>query len=143
MPNTKKRHLPRHLLAILAVIIWSGNFIVSRGVSKQIGPVSLAFYRWFTATLIIAPFAWKKYREEKELVRVNWKYLCWVSLTGITLIQYLCVCSGTLYHSHQSCIDRNHILSHFCYHSCSDLFKREIKQVPYCRNDHLYAVLFC
>ncbi|MES2332925.1 MAG: DMT family transporter [Bacteroidota bacterium] len=73
------------LLAILAVIIWSGNFIISRGVSTQIGPVSLAFYRWLTATVIIAPFAWKTYREEKELVRANWKYLCWVSLTGITI----------------------------------------------------------
>ncbi|MEO8172263.1 MAG: DMT family transporter [Sediminibacterium sp.] len=72
-------------LAILAVIIWSGNFIVSKGVSTQIGPVSLAFYRWFTATVIIAPFAWKKYRQEKELVRINWKNLFWTALTGITL----------------------------------------------------------
>jgi len=72
-------------LAIFAVIIWSGNFIISRGVSTQIGPVSLAFYRWFTATIIIAPFAWKRYREEKEIIRVNWKNLFWTSLTGITI----------------------------------------------------------
>ncbi|MDB5209637.1 MAG: family transporter [Sediminibacterium sp.] len=86
MPNdSKKDSYLGILLAILAVIIWSGNFIISRGVSAQIGPVSLAFYRWLMATIIIAPFAWKTYREEKELVRVNWKYLCWVSLTGITI----------------------------------------------------------
>lgn len=72
-------------LAILATIIWSGNFIVSRGVSKQIGPVSLAFYRWLTATMIIAPFAWKSFRQEKQIVIRNWKYLGWVALTGITI----------------------------------------------------------
>jgi drug/metabolite transporter (DMT)-like permease len=72
-------------LATLAAIIWSGNFIISRGVNKQIGPVSLAFYRWFTATLLIAPFAWKKFVAEKQVVKANWKYLFWVSLTGITL----------------------------------------------------------
>ncbi|MES2004277.1 MAG: DMT family transporter [Bacteroidota bacterium] len=73
------------LLAVVATIIWSGNFIISRGVSKQIGPISLAFYRWFAASLIIAPFAWKKFVAEKEIIKTNWKYLFWVSLTGITL----------------------------------------------------------
>ena len=72
-------------LATLAAIIWSGNFIISRGVNKEIGPISLAFYRWLTATVLIAPFAWKKLVAEKELVKTNWKYLFWVSLTGITL----------------------------------------------------------
>lgn len=72
-------------LAVLATIIWSGNFIISRGVNKQIGPVSLAFYRWLTATLLIAPLAWKNFTAEKKIVKANWKYLFWVSLTGITL----------------------------------------------------------
>jgi len=46
-------------LAVLATLIWSGNFIIARGVIKTIQPVTLAFYRWLTATIIIAPFAWK------------------------------------------------------------------------------------
>ena len=73
------------LLAVVATIIWSGNFIISRGVSNQIGPFSLAFFRWLMATLIIAPFAWKKFKLEKQQVKTNWKYLFWVSLCGITL----------------------------------------------------------
>ena len=72
-------------LAIFATVVWSGNFIISRGVNQQIGPVSLAFYRWLMATVIISPFAWKKYIAEKKLVRANWKYLAWVSLSGIAL----------------------------------------------------------
>jgi drug/metabolite transporter (DMT)-like permease len=80
--------------AVLAVIIWSGNFIVSRGVSKQIGPVSLAFYRWLTATILIAPFAWQKCKAEKTIIRINWKYLGWVSLTGIALFNTFVYVAG-------------------------------------------------
>jgi drug/metabolite transporter (DMT)-like permease len=81
-------------LAILAVIIWSGNFVVARGVSKQINPVSLAFYRWSMATLLIAPFAWKQFRKEKEIIVANRKYLFWVALTGITLFNTLVYVAG-------------------------------------------------
>ena len=72
-------------LAILATIIWSGNFIVARGVSQRIGPVSLAFYRWLTATVIMLPLAWKKFSAEKAVVKANWKYLFWTAFTGIAL----------------------------------------------------------
>ena len=72
-------------LAILATVIWSGNFIIARGVTKEIGPISLAFYRWITATLIIAPFAWQSFKNERGVIRTNIKYLGWVALTGIAL----------------------------------------------------------
>jgi drug/metabolite transporter (DMT)-like permease len=72
-------------LALLAVIIWSGNFIVARGVIKQIPPVSLAFYRWLVASLIIAPFAIRPLKTEWPVVKQSWRYLFWVSLTGIAL----------------------------------------------------------
>jgi drug/metabolite transporter (DMT)-like permease len=82
---TKKDIYTGIALAVLATIIWSGNFIVARGVSKQIGPVSLAFFRWLTATLIIAPFAWRAYQREKPVVLANKNYLFWTALTGITV----------------------------------------------------------
>jgi drug/metabolite transporter (DMT)-like permease len=72
-------------LAVLAVIIWSGNFIIARGVIKQIPPVSLAFYRWLSASIIIFPFAMKKTRAEWKYVKQSWHYLFWASLSGITL----------------------------------------------------------
>ena len=81
-------------LAVMATIIWSGNFIIARGVHTQIGPVSLAFFRWLTATIIIAPFAWEKYKVEKKQVPANWKYLGWVSLTGIALFNTFVYVAG-------------------------------------------------
>ena len=55
------------------------------GVIKQIPPVSLAFYRWLTAAVIIFPFAVKQFRSEWPVVKVSLQYLFWTSLTGIAL----------------------------------------------------------
>ncbi len=70
---------------MLAVIIWSGNFIVARGVIRQIPPVSLAFYRWIIASLLIMPFALAAFKKEWLVARRSWHYMFWVSLTGIAL----------------------------------------------------------
>ena len=72
-------------LAILATIIWSGNFIVAKAVHKEITPISLNFYRWLVAALIIFPLAYKRFRAEWSIVRKSWNYLFWISLTGISL----------------------------------------------------------
>lgn len=81
-------------LAVIATIIWSGNFIISRGVNQQIGPVSLAFYRWLTATIIITPFAWKQYQTERTTILENWKYLGWTALTGIAIFNTFVYVAG-------------------------------------------------
>lgn len=85
IPHSAKDTYAGIVLAILAAVIWSGNFVVARGVSELIGPVSLAFLRWLTATLLIAPFAWRRFKEEKETVKLHAKYLFWVALSGITI----------------------------------------------------------
>jgi drug/metabolite transporter (DMT)-like permease len=72
-------------LAVLAAFIWSGNFIIAKGVNKEIPPISLNFYRWLIASLIIFPFAVKQFRSQWKLVRQSWHYLFWVSLTGVAL----------------------------------------------------------
>jgi drug/metabolite transporter (DMT)-like permease len=72
-------------LAILATIIWSGNFIVAKGVNKEIPPISLNFYRWLTASIFILPFAINRFRAEWKTVKQSWHYLFWISLMGISL----------------------------------------------------------
>lgn len=72
-------------LAVLAAFIWSGNFIVAKAVNKEIPPISLNFYRWLTASVIIFPFAVKKIKSEWKVVKQSWHYLFWISLTGVAL----------------------------------------------------------
>jgi drug/metabolite transporter (DMT)-like permease len=80
--------------ATLAALIWSGNFIIAREDYKIIDPVSLAFYRWITATIIILPFAIKKFKTEWPIVTRSWHYLFWTSLTGISLFNTFVYIAG-------------------------------------------------
>ena len=84
--STSQKHIYTGIsLAVLAAFIWAGNFIIARGVIKDIPPISLAFYRWLLASVIILPFAVKQFRSEWPSVKRSWKYLFWASLTGVAL----------------------------------------------------------
>ena len=47
--------------------------------------MTLAFYRWLLASLLLFPFAVRKLKEETSLVFRHFPYLFWVALTGISL----------------------------------------------------------
>ena len=69
--------------AIAAAIIWSGNFIVAKGVANIIPPISLSFYRWAIATVIIAPFALKQFKKETSVIWQHKQYIFFTAFTGI------------------------------------------------------------
>lgn len=80
-----KEHQIGAVLAIIACIIWSGNFIISRYAIHLAGPISLAFFRWTIATLSILPFAYKNFIKEKELFKQNATYFFWMGLVGFAI----------------------------------------------------------
>jgi drug/metabolite transporter (DMT)-like permease len=81
----RRQHLTGIGLAVLAALIWSGNFVVARAVIHEIPPISLAFYRWGTAVVFMFPLAFKAFKNDRDLLRKNWKYMVMVALFGITL----------------------------------------------------------
>ncbi|MBD0351457.1 MAG: DMT family transporter, partial [Flavisolibacter sp.] len=82
------------LYALLATLLWSGNFIVARGMHQKIGPVSLAFFRWLTATVFLFPVAQKAFFKEWRLVRPHWKYISITALLGITFFNTFLYVAG-------------------------------------------------
>lgn len=92
--GTKKNSYAGIALALLTVIVWAGNFIIARGVYKQISPISLAFYRWSLASVIIFFIGYKKFIAEKTFVFANRKYLFWAALLGITLFNTFIYVAG-------------------------------------------------
>jgi drug/metabolite transporter (DMT)-like permease len=81
-------------LAVLATLIWSGNFIIARGMNKLIPPVSLAFYRWLLASVIIFPFAAKRFKTEWPVVKKHLHYFFWISLTGVSIFNTFVYIAG-------------------------------------------------
>jgi drug/metabolite transporter (DMT)-like permease len=81
----QKNIIPGIGLAVLAALIWSGNFVVARGIYKQIPPISLAFFRWATASVIIIPFSIKYIKREYKYILRSWKLILSAAITGISL----------------------------------------------------------
>jgi drug/metabolite transporter (DMT)-like permease len=82
------------LLATIAAIIWAGNFVIARGVNQQIPPITLAFFRWSLATVLMLPIAFNKFRSELHILKKHKSYLFWVALSGITLFNTCLYISG-------------------------------------------------
>ena len=82
------------MLAVMAAIVWSGNFVIARGVIKSISPVTLSFYRWLTATILIAPFAWKHFRAEWKTALANPYYFLFTAIISISLYNTLIYIAG-------------------------------------------------
>ncbi|MES2776849.1 MAG: DMT family transporter [Bacteroidota bacterium] len=85
MPVTKNTILKGSLFATAAAIIWSGNFIVARGIAKEIPPFSLSFYRWIIGTIIIFPFAFAQFKNEIPIIKKSLLHIFCTGLTGVAL----------------------------------------------------------
>ena len=79
---------------MLATIIWSGNFIIARAVIKDIPPVTLAFYRWLSASLILFPFAWKYLKNDLYLIKERPVYFIIAAIAGVSLFNTFVYIAG-------------------------------------------------
>ena len=94
MSPERKQFFAGISLAVLATIVWSGNFIVARGIHKSIPPVSLAFFRWSTATLFMLPVAFTSIKKYWHFVVQHRWYFFWTALSGITLFNTFVYVAG-------------------------------------------------
>lgn len=76
-------------LPLLAVLIWSMNIAVTRYVVDYISPVSISFYRWLVAFLVLTPFMATRVWRERVLIQQYWKKLVVLAAFGMVLYQGL------------------------------------------------------
>lgn len=76
-------------LPILAVLIWSMNIAVTRYVADYITPVSISFYRWLVAFIILTPFMAKKVWQNRHLIQQHFWQFAILSAFGMVLYQGL------------------------------------------------------
>ncbi|HYI88116.1 MAG TPA: DMT family transporter [Burkholderiales bacterium] len=81
--------LSAFLLLALANLLWSGNWIAGRALRDAFDPLTLNFWRWVIATLVLAPFALPALRGQGALLRRHAGILFILSLTGIAVFQSL------------------------------------------------------
>lgn len=89
-----KKDISGYGFALLATILWSGNYVIARGLHDQIPPISLASLRWAIAIFILLPFALRESHSDWGLIRKHLKYLCGTALLGITLLNTFVYIAG-------------------------------------------------
>ncbi|NKN37892.1 DMT family transporter [Agrobacterium sp. a22-2] len=77
------------LLAVLTILIWSGNTIVTKASAGVIEPASISFYRWLMALLILSPFVGRQiWTNRLAALKLAPKLAC-LGLLGMVIYQSL------------------------------------------------------
>lgn len=92
--TTKNQLFLGYLFALAATAIWSGNFIIARNLNTSIPPISLAFWRWVVAVIVLSPFALKQVITQWPLLKKNFKYIAIVAFLGVTIFNTLIYIAG-------------------------------------------------
>lgn len=77
------------VLLTLTTLFWGGNAIVARGFYMDIPPVSLAFWRWSLASMIVIVISWRQLRRDWSTIIKSWRIMLLLSLLGIALFNTL------------------------------------------------------
>lgn len=74
-----------YILLSLAMLFFSGNFIVGKAFEGIIPPFTLALFRFVSAVIFLLPLAWKTIQLNHALWKKEWKPLIGLALSGIVL----------------------------------------------------------
>jgi drug/metabolite transporter (DMT)-like permease len=79
------------LLLTISPILWAGNAIVGRAVNELVPPITLNFFRWSIAALLLLPLTRGLFRRSSSLW-IHWRRFAILGLLGVGLyntLQYL------------------------------------------------------
>ena len=88
--STSRNLLNPYVALSLASLFWSGNFIVGRALRDDVTPLTLNFWRWFIALLILAPVCIPAIVRQRSLVVRSWRLIVLLGITGIAAF-HICV----------------------------------------------------
>lgn len=81
--------LSAFFLLALANLLWAGNWVTGRALRDAFDPVSLNFWRWVIAALVLAPFALREVSDKRAVIRRHAGILLFLALIGVALFQSL------------------------------------------------------
>jgi len=78
-----------YLLLTLAVLFWSGNFILGRAFHEDIPPITLAFWRWLGAAVLVTWPALTHLRKDLRALVRHWPVVLLLATLGIAAFNTL------------------------------------------------------
>lgn len=78
-----------YLLLALAALFWAGNWVIGRAIRDSMPPISINFWRWVSALVVLAPFALPRLRGKARALRRSWLVIVLLGALGAGLFQAL------------------------------------------------------
>ncbi|MBT4286241.1 MAG: DMT family transporter [Deltaproteobacteria bacterium] len=78
-----------YLLLTLAVLFWSGNYIIAKLVPSEFPPIGLAFWRLSGASILMSFFSRPHLSKDWVLIKKNWLLIAFLSISGVGAIDVL------------------------------------------------------
>lgn len=72
-----------YFLLVLTTLFWSGNMVLGRAIREQVPPLTLAFWRWAIAFLLVLPLALPHLRAQWPSLCAAWKAVVILGLLGV------------------------------------------------------------
>jgi drug/metabolite transporter (DMT)-like permease len=72
-----------YLLLTLTALFWSGNTVIGRALHEAVPPVTLAFWRWSIALVILLPWIAGPLARNWRVLAANWRVMLLLSILGV------------------------------------------------------------
>ena len=77
------------MFPLLAVLVWTGNTLVTKAAAVVIDPAAITLYRWLLAGLVLSPFLLRSVWRQRAIVVVHWPKLAFLGFLGMGMYQGL------------------------------------------------------
>jgi drug/metabolite transporter (DMT)-like permease len=68
---------------IFAMLLWGGNFVAGKALASDVAPVTISFWRWSLALLVLLPFSLGSLRRHRRLILTHWRLIAATGATGV------------------------------------------------------------
>lgn len=78
-----------YIFPLAAVLIWTGNTLVTKSAATVMEPAAIAFFRWLLAGIALTPFVLKSAWRQRRLIQAHWPKLAVLGFLGMATYQGL------------------------------------------------------
>ncbi|WP_022669378.1 DMT family transporter [Desulfospira joergensenii] len=73
----------------LAVFFWGVNNVIARGITLEVRPMAVSFFRWVSALVFLTPFALKNLKKDMPVILENKGFLFLLSIPSVAVYNSL------------------------------------------------------
>jgi len=82
-PSRRPSWVSPYLLLTLTALFWAGNSVVGRALHDSVPPVTLAFWRWSIALVLLLPWITRPLLRQWRVIASHWKVMLFLSAAGV------------------------------------------------------------